>query len=65
MRHAKYSCPITIALSKQVFTKIKEISDTNRVSIAEVMRILLAEGLLKREEKIKSKVKGGINNESN
>ena len=55
MREAKYSCPITIALSEQVFTKIKEISDTNRVSMAEVMRILLAEGLLKSEEKHKSK----------
>ncbi len=55
MREAKFSHPITIALSKQVFTKIKEISDTNRVSMAEVMRILLAEGLLKREEKHKSK----------
>ena len=55
MREAKYSCPITIALSEQVFKKIKEISDVNKVSMAEVMRILLAEGLLKREEKHKSK----------
>ena len=55
MRVAKYSHPITIALSEKVFTKIKEISDVNKVSIAEVMRILLAEGLLKREEKHKSK----------
>ena len=55
MREAKYSCPITIALSEQVFKKIKEISDVNKVTMAEVMRILLAEGLLKSEEKHKSK----------
>ena len=55
MREAKYSRPITIVLSEQVFTKIKEISDVNKVSMAEIMRILLAEGLLKREEKHKSK----------
>jgi len=64
MREAKYSRPITIAMSEQVFTKIKEISDTNRVSMAEVMRVLLYEGLLKREEKIKSKERGGIKNEN-
>ena len=58
MLEAKYSCATTIAMSEQLFKKIKEISDTNRVSMAEVMRVLMAEGLLKREEKYKSKQKG-------
>ena len=58
MRESKYSRPITIALSQEVYSKVKEIGDREKVSMAEVIRDLLNEGLAKKGSSYKSKSEG-------
>ena len=43
MRHAKFTKPLTIALSPEVYKVLKERSDTERISMAECVREILAE----------------------
>ena len=43
MRHAKFTKPLTIALSHEVYDALKEKSDVDRVSMAECVRAILAE----------------------
>jgi len=43
MRQAKFTKPLTIALSPEVYNVLKEISDADRVSMAECVRGILSE----------------------
>jgi len=43
MRHAKFTKALTIALSPEVYDVLKEISDADRVSMAECVRGILSE----------------------
>jgi hypothetical protein len=43
MRYAKFTKPLTIALSPEVYNVLKEISDADRVSMAECVREILSE----------------------
>ena len=43
MRQAKFTKPLTIALSPEVYDVLKEISDADRVSMAECVRGILSE----------------------
>lgn len=46
MRYAKFTKPLTIALSPEVYDVLKEISDADRVSMAECVREILNEMVL-------------------
>jgi predicted CopG family antitoxin len=43
MRQAKFTRPLTISLSPDVYDVLKEMSDAERISMAECVRGLLAE----------------------
>ena len=47
MRKAKFNRPITVALEEQLFIKIQNISDSEGISIAKVIRDVLGYELLK------------------
>ena len=38
MRHAKFIKPLTISLSEEQYTRIKEISDTQKISMSDWIR---------------------------
>ena len=42
MRYAKFTKPLTIALSPEVYDVLKEISDAGRISMAECVREILS-----------------------
>jgi hypothetical protein len=46
MRHAKFTKALTIALAPEVYDALKEISDADRVSMAECVREILSEIVL-------------------
>ena len=70
MRQAKFTKPLTIALSAEVYNVLKEISDADRVSMAECVRGILSEMVLpllgsendKAENSVSAK-KGDNNND--
>jgi len=43
MRHAQFTKALTIALSPEVYDVLKEISDADRISMAECVRGILSE----------------------
>ncbi len=50
MKTAKFTKPLTIALHPEVFTKIKQITDENNISIAEWVRNTVDAALLKTKD---------------
>ena len=53
MRHAKFPKALTIALSSEVYDVLKEKSDADRVSMAELVRDILRDAVrnsLNRDE---------------
>lgn len=51
MKTAKFTKPLTIALHPDVFTRIKQITDQDNISIAEWVRNAVDAALLKSEDK--------------
>jgi predicted CopG family antitoxin len=46
MRYAKFTRPLTISLAPEVYDVLKEVSDAERKSMAELIRELLSEMVL-------------------
>ncbi len=47
MRESRYNRPLTVAFSKEDFESIKQITDTERISLAEWIRIAVEKALTK------------------
>ena len=46
MRYAKFTRPLTVALAPEVYDALKDKSDAERISIAELVRDILRETVL-------------------
>jgi hypothetical protein len=46
MRHAQFTKPLTVALHPEVYDALKEKSDSERISMAELVRDILRETIL-------------------
>jgi hypothetical protein len=61
MRYAKFTKPLTVALPPEVYDVLKEKSDSERISMAELVRDILRETVLpssQHEDSSKSKQVG-------
>jgi predicted DNA-binding protein len=52
MRYAKFTKPLSIALQEEIYEKIKTISEERKISMAEWIREILANTLIKNQQLI-------------